>query len=560
MTTPLAPSPWQEAFIADLESVVRAKSDLVVIRERRKASDDGTIPIQLAIRTSSIPHAEGGLALEPTEQVELTVPRSALRPPRVHVKHPRFVGYPHVLGGLVLCIYLDPSREWNPGEGATGFLNRLWGWFESAAGGKFDSHTALFHAVGGIDHAERRTPTVVFRHELTGEQSRVWFAQRNDRRYDVQLDDHPDGLRVPVVTARSSMPLGVGTTILELSTALDDPELKRGGQPPAGMRPTHESLYLILSAAAKRNPAAAPQPFLLLVPHPAGGAPHVLVGSVPADIADALRSGQDVSDPKIEWWRVSDERTSVTTRRDSTRPAAAFADRAVLLFGCGGLGSWIAEFIARAGARRIVLSDSATITGGLLVRQNFAEADLGSRKEEALAARLQTINDSLDVEVLSNSDSEAHDFAEFDLVIDASVSLALSQALSVAGIPVLAAQVAVDSRTASTGMVLVRPGSCPSTMGRLDNRAGKVVSGDPALEDYHALWSPATHDMLVPTRGCSVPTFHGSAADLASAAGVMVSLLGQQLLAPTAGVHLFTLPHAMSQQTRALAFIPLELA
>lgn len=555
MSSTPAPSPWQEAFATDLESAIRARSDLIVVRERRKPSADGTIPIQLAIRTSTIPHADGGLEMEPTEFVELTLPRSAQTPPRVHVTHPRFVGYPHVLGGLVLCLYLDPSREWNPGEGAAGFLNRLWGWFESAAGGKFDPHTALFHAVGGTDYAGRSTPTVVARQELEAGLRRVALVQRSSSRFDMHLEDHPDGLRVPVVTADASMPLGVGTTILELSAALDDPKMIRGGQAAPGMRPTHESLHLILAAAAKRNPPASPQPFVLLVPHPAGGASHVLVGSVSAEAADDLRGGRNVADSHIEWWRVSDERASVTTRRDSTRPAAAFAGRSVLLFGCGGLGSWMAEFITRAGVQRIVLSDSARITGGLLVRQNYSEDDLGAQKDAALATRLGAINDAVSVEVLS--DSEVSNFDEFDLVIDASVNLALSQALASARAQVLTAQVAVDPRTASTGMVLVRPSACPDSLTELDHRAGEIIGKDAQLEDYHSLWSPGTHDMLVPTRGCSVPTFHGSAADLASAAGVMVSLLGRQLLAPTAGVHLFTLPHATSPTTRASAFIAL---
>lgn len=552
----MPPTPWQEAFVADLKSAVHAHPELVVIRERRRPSDDGSIPIQLAIKTSAIPRTEGGLALEPTELVEVTLSRSAQQPPTVHVTHPRFVGYPHVLGGLVLCIYLDPSREWNPDEGATGFLNRLWGWFEAAAGGKFDPHTSLFHAVGGTDHADRSAPTIVVREDLEAGRRRVFFSRRNDHRFDMHLVNHSNRLTVPIVRAGAPLPLGAGTTIFELSAALDDPGMKRGGQPAVGTRPTQESLYLVLAAAAKRNATLSPQPFVLLIPHPAGGTPHVLVGSVSADVADALRDGRDVSDPKVEWWRVSDERASVTTRRDSTRPAAAFFNRSILLFGCGGLGSWIAEFIARAGARRIVLSDPASVTGGLLVRQDFTEADIGSRKEEGLAKRLRTISDAVDVEVLS--DSEVRDFADFDLVIDATVSLALSQSLSAAHLTVMTAQVAVDPRTASIGMVLVRPSSYPDTLAELDHRAGKIVGADPQLEDYHSLWSPATHDMLVPTRGCSVPTFHGSAADLASAAGVIVSLLGQQLVAPTAGVHLFTLPHAASPDTRASAFIRLD--
>lgn len=107
-------------------------------------------------------------------------------------------------------------------------------------------------------------------------------------------------------------------------------------------------------------------------------------------------------------------------------------------------------------------------------------------------------------------------------------------------------------------MILVKPAGCSQTMAELDARAGSLIEGDRSLEDYHSMWSSGDHNMLIPTRGCSVPTFHGSAADLAASAGVMVSILGRQLLEPNAGAHLFTLPHAASANTRASAFVPLR--
>nr|WP_240948674.1 ThiF family adenylyltransferase [Microbacterium sp. CFH 90308] len=309
-------------------------------------------------------------------------------------------------------------------------------------------------------------------------------------------------------------------------------------------------------AAAKRNPENSPQPFILRVPHPAGGAPHILVGALPVAAADALRSGADPRDPEIEWWRVSDERPSVTTRRDSARPTAAFAGRTVLLLGCGGLGSWIAEFIARAGVKRIVLSDPAVISGGLLVRQNYAEGDVGATKQSALVSRLRAIRDDLDVEMLA--DSESLELKDIDLIIDATVNLANSQALAAVSKSTLVAQVAVDPRTASMGMVLMKPARSTSSMSELDVMAGRIVLDDPTLEDYHSMWSAGTHGFLIPTRGCSIPTFHGSASDVAAAAGVMVSLLGAQLLSPATGVHLFTLPHAGSRESKAAVFLPLN--
>jgi hypothetical protein len=79
----------------------------------------------------------------------------------------------------------------------------------------------------------------------------------------------------------------------------------------------------------------------------------------------------------------------------------------------------------------------------------------------------------------------------------------------------------------------------------IDSRAGTKVLADPALELYQPLWQEAlVGDELTPTRGCSVPTFHGSAADLAAVAACLVNLVALHLTAPASGTHLIALPHA----------------
>ncbi len=80
---------------------------------------------------------------------------------------------------------------------------------------------------------------------------------------------------------------------------------------------------------------------------------------------------------------MSDERQEVTTRRDDDRPVNGFQGKTIHVLGCGGLGSWIAEFIARAGATTITICDPGTITGGFLVRQNYTENDIGRTKANA---------------------------------------------------------------------------------------------------------------------------------------------------------------------------------
>ena len=104
---------------------------------------------------------------------------------------------------------------------------------------------------------------------------------------------------------------------------------------------------------------------LLTVPHPNGGPRHLLCLRLPAGLADVLRSAAAVDgeaiDPRavisnspripMQWCRVSDERPAITTRRDTARPVSALHGRVVHIWGVGGLGSWIAEFVARAGVR-----------------------------------------------------------------------------------------------------------------------------------------------------------------------------------------------------------------
>lgn len=56
--------------------------------------------------------------------------------------------------------------------------------------------------------------------------------------------------------------------------------------------------------------------------------------------------------------------------------------------------------------------------------------------------------------------------------------------------------------------------------------------------------APEPGDEFVPTRGCSLPTFHGSAADLAAVAATLTNLVAPHLNDKADGTHLFALPHS----------------
>lgn len=543
--------------------------------------------LRLRLRTSDLVGRPGGVTLRDPEEFVVTVGPSGLLPPWTGVDHLRFLSHAHVLMGRHLCLYLDPSREWDPHRGFGGFLDRLRDWLQDAAAGAFDSQTALFHAVGGVLHATEGAPTIVVRGSLREgvRAQHGWLVRRQPHRLDLLLHRPAaaaDGYHVPVVTLDASLPLTAGATLHQLLSLVEDPYAGHPGPgSPFRTRPASSGLSALvlttLGASAARKPAGSPQSVVLAVPHPAGGPPRLLAAELPAITADRLRALASASrkqhtmteidpaaivpDVPLTWLAISDERAEVTTRRDSTRPVAAFAGRTVQVWGCGGLGSWVAEYVVRAGARRVVLCDPGTITGGLLVRQNFGESDIGDRKVEALERRLRAINDLVEVCTHPNMTPEGG-FDGADVVIDTTVSVAISRYLDTCaaqpGRPVLA-QMATDTRTGTLGVLTVSMPALPHGPLTIDHRSGTVVRADGSLEVFYGMWAEdSAGDDLVPTRGCSAPTFHGSAADLAAVAASLTSILGLHLGAATAvsGTHLISLPHGDAGPRRE--FLPYE--
>jgi molybdopterin/thiamine biosynthesis adenylyltransferase len=582
-------SEWQRQVLVDLRAIADAFPDEVQVLGRHRLDKVGAMHLRLRLRTADILRADGGLPVGPHEEVVVTVDRLDLLPPRVKVDHLRFLHHAHVLEGQRLCIYLDPSREWDPGAGFAGFIDRLFGWFGDAAAGRFDAQTALYHAVGGVLHSIHGAPTIVVREGLegSGRARHGWLVARTPHRFDLSFEspieagemDH-----VPVVTLDVDLPFGAGGRLKSFFQIVDDPYL---GHPPpggpylrdGGRRPTQRLsgvMLTVLGASAIRKVDGTPQRFVVAVPHPTGGPPHLLAANIPAKGADHIRalvrSAKNRSsiididpvrlDPTtpLEWWPVCDERTEVTTRRDAGRPVVGYSGKTVHIWGCGGIGSWVAECVVRAGAKKVVLCDPGTVTGGLLVRQNFVEADVGRPKVEALAQRLQAISDTVEITV-HDAVMPAEDLRHADLVIDATVSVAISRLLddfarAHEDRPLLA-HVATDAGTGTLGVLTVS--TPPLRVGPLtiDRKAGEQVSHDGSLEAFQTLWdSTAQTEQIIPTRGCSTPTFHGSAADLTGVAASLTSILGAHLGGSDtlSGTHLISLPHGEAGPLRV--FLP----
>ncbi|MEW2087870.1 ThiF family adenylyltransferase [Streptomyces sp. NPDC006682] len=560
------PTDWQKQALADLREAAAEQPDVLRLVGLPACGQNGALLVTLRLYTGALATANDGLVLQEHERFVLALPASPLSATTVEVAHWRFAGYPHVLQGRQLCIFLDPAREWDPVRGGIrAYLNRLWSWLADAAAGQFDASKAMYHAVGGVLHHTPGTPTLVVR--VPGPNQRIqtgYLVARTEHRLDLAYSPPPEGgaVRVPVVTVAGALPLGGGTTFAALLSYVDDPPLDRLRRSPPQAPAQSPAILTTLAASAARNPEGSPQYLILAVPHPAGGPPHLLGARLPAPAADALRhmaheqgsalsidASRIRSDLLIEWCPVSDERPVVTTRRDDRSPIGGFLGKTVHVWGCGGLGSWIAEFVVRAGASQVTVCDPGTVSGGLLVRQNYVEADVGSSKTKALARRLREINDTVAIHVHDGTLPDAAALAGAEVIIDATVSIAMGHILehlaAIEGPRPILAQVATDTRTGTLGLLSVSAPTTAQGPSSIDTAAGKIVLTDPALELYHRLWQDTPDgDELVPTRGCSVPTFHGSSADLAAVAGTLTSFLGMHLTTPNSGTHLVALPHA----------------
>ena len=115
-------SAWQKQLVDELRSLARGHPDEIRIVQQPQLDPAGDASLRIRLHTADIPRSPGGLALGDDEEFIVKIHASLFLPPSVETDHTRFLGFPHVLQGQRLCIYLDPSREWRPADGMAGLL------------------------------------------------------------------------------------------------------------------------------------------------------------------------------------------------------------------------------------------------------------------------------------------------------------------------------------------------------------------------------------------------------------------------------------------------------
>ncbi|MET9617513.1 ThiF family adenylyltransferase [Kitasatospora indigofera] len=427
----------------------------------------------------------------------------------------------------------------------------------------------------------------------------AWPTNQAEARAAAGIDDEDAELFVaPTVITTRPLPFEYPRTARDLVTALDE-----------GDQLSARVVLALIGFASRTNrdllPASKPTsggpdsdeepdtgsdgskaPLVMLVGAPGRGiagsaemAPHLAGWSMPGfaatmgrltlhqfssrdELADlgreVLEMGKDWLDgASIRWARINEARPQTTVRRDTQTPAMWLAGQHVLVLGAGALGAPAAEMCIRAGAAHVTVADKGLVHPGILVRQPYDDADIGSPKADVLAARLRRIHPD------AGADSLVGDIANtvldaraplYDLVIDATADRVVRSLLEQrragerhAWPPVITLMI---GHRATNGIAALSPrgasGAGMDILRRLALAAHTDTTG--TMSDIAEDFFPATARtaLFQPEPGCSDATFTGSAFDV-------TGLVGQLL---TGMLHALQRPASEQTMTALVARMP----
>ena len=534
------------------------------------AASDGTVEVQseatwsngyrfqISIGFDGHERVEDGLRIRAREQFLVGVPTTfPYERPLVHTPHRRFAGFPHVQWGYSLCLYRS-SADWRPQDGMYGLVERLDKWIRDAALNRLDPDDAPLHPPVAYPTEDRLVVPIADTPQV---RESVWFGfaelrQRNDRTEIIGWATQPEGNldnHAPAVLLHKPLPFEYPKSVNSLLNELE------------GHGIDYAPFVRTFAALANGNKSGTPLTVVLGSPMrrvEPGGPPlqHLAVWEVSAADADKLREMDNTWDSgdaasrdaairavvewsisaKVGWCHVREMRPEVTRRRDHSSPMAWFRGKRVVIWGCGAVGTHVAESVVRAGVEHVQLADKGLVGPGILVRQGFEDADIGKPKVAALSDRLKRVNPDVTVEALAADliarTSAGTPIPDVDLVIDCTASPAVRMSLEqrlhrIDSRPPIASM-AIDSR-ATTGMATLsksfHSGGPLDVVRRLKLEACRNSRLTQPLEGF---WPESADERFQPEPGCSEPTFIGSNADLASLSARMLNAIARSLSDP----------------------------
>ena len=445
----------QAAAVAQIEKLASCSDAIRILDVRQPGSGNTHARVSLSLYCGDMPRAEGGLKLRDRERFTLWIaPDFPYDHPKVWVPHRRFEGFPHVQWGCYLCLYVAPQTEWNPADGMFGFMTRLEAWLRSAALDQLDPDGGPVHPP--VAYTSFEAPSIVVKANAPVQNGERWLGLANlkqihDRRLDLEawcaMDSAPGGIAGAAILLEVAMPFEFPETVGKLLVSLSERgvpmmDLLRPigraiahngegqplyvvlGTPMRGVRDgdvrQHLTVWRIepdsvklldlqrkttdLLGKATELATDAAQPSVTLIEH--------LTSAVELHSSVVDLVIEWATSAEVQWCRVREARDEVTVRRDNACPLEEMRGRSVEVWGCGALGSHVAEALVRGGAKRLVLRDSGVVAPGVLVRQRFEDDDIGRSKAAATARHLRRLGFDCEI-VVSGTSLQRHRGEDF---------------------------------------------------------------------------------------------------------------------------------------------------
>lgn len=547
-------------------------SALRITNVEDKSHADQPVLVDVSLDCTHYKHAPDGLTYHARESVRLSIPADfPYAIPTVSTAHTRFLGHPHVQWGVRLCMYLSPETQWLPSRGMIGFVEKLDDWFRKAALNELDDPAGPMHPPVAYTVSNTAVLVQVNAPEIS---DWPWFGAGIVKRRKSNLVEvtgweevyHLDKATVfaPAILLDFELPFEFPRTMRQLLQRLEKGGVSRSKvlvhlMLAAERLDRQEPMYVVLGTPS-RGITGDPEQRLQHLQAWEINATDVIklrAASVACDVSaryQELRTPEDIQqlidsifddlfkwerESQVGWCSVLENRPEIVTRRDVGTEMDWFKGRKVAVWGCGALGSLVAEHLLRADVGSITLYDNKAVNPGVLVRQNFVDADINELKVAVLRERLLAIAPAATVvanpvnlisDTLNNDDWSD----EFDVIIDATASLRVRSKLEAVLIgqdrrpPIVAMMI---SGTARHGALAVIPPDY--TGGSLDvfRRLGLAAMNRPWLEQSaQAFWSANNSAQLrQPEPGCSDPTFVASHVDIAAIAARMLNKAAAEL-------------------------------
>ncbi len=185
------------------------------------------------------------------------------------------------------------------------------------------------------------------------------------------------------------------------------------------------------------------------------------------------------------------------------------------VFGCGALGSMIAELLVRGGVTRLSLFDSDVVELGNLCRHTLDGSSLSSNKATALSSRLSSTNPlsrisgfPLRIPLTSYSPQEAKEaVSEADLLVDCTTSDAAFEWLDQVAIAGGKRMISMFLSFGADFLTLCMSGAVTPCGEVWRDFLACLKRDELPIDPEDYLYQPSKRDQIIPGAGCWHPTF-----------------------------------------------------